>query len=82
VSQLIRFLVVKLIHTDLNLRFDMSVIFITNYSFPINSETFLMINFVNLKIKPTQSFERVHKDMMCICIHRGECSYIYEYLCL
>jgi hypothetical protein len=32
-AQLIRFLVVELIHTDSNTKFDMSVIFMTNYSF-------------------------------------------------
>jgi hypothetical protein len=31
--QLVRFLVVKLIYSDLNHRFDMSVIFTINYSF-------------------------------------------------
>jgi hypothetical protein len=31
--QLVRFLVVKLTHLDLNYRFDMSVVFTTNYSF-------------------------------------------------
>jgi hypothetical protein len=32
-AQLIRFLVVKLIHSDSNSRFDMCVVFTTNYSF-------------------------------------------------
>jgi hypothetical protein len=32
-AQLVRFLVVKLTHTFLNLRFNMDVIFMTNYSF-------------------------------------------------
>jgi hypothetical protein len=32
-AQLVRFLVVKLIHSDLNTRFDMCVIFTANYSF-------------------------------------------------
>jgi hypothetical protein len=32
-AQLTRFLVVKLTHSDLNLRFDMDVAFMTNYSF-------------------------------------------------
>jgi hypothetical protein len=31
--QLVRFLIVKLIYLDLNLKFDMSVIFTINYSF-------------------------------------------------
>jgi hypothetical protein len=50
----------------------------------VDSETLLVIDFVNLKIKPTQSFRGAHKGRMCVraCVHRGECSYIYEYLCL
>jgi hypothetical protein len=32
-AQLVRFLVMELTYSDLNLRFDMSVIFTTNYSF-------------------------------------------------
>jgi hypothetical protein len=40
---------------------------------PVNSVTLLIIDFVNLKIKPPQSFEVDRK---------GECLYVYEYLCL
>jgi hypothetical protein len=40
---------------------------------PVDSETLLVTDFVNLKIKPTQSFGGAH---------RGECSYVYKYLCL
>jgi hypothetical protein len=32
-AQLVRFIVVKLIHSGSNLRFDMCVIFMSNYSF-------------------------------------------------
>jgi hypothetical protein len=32
-AQLVRFLVVELTHPDSNFRFDMSVVFMTNYSF-------------------------------------------------
>jgi hypothetical protein len=32
-AQLVRFLVMELTYSDLNLRFDMSVVFTTNYSF-------------------------------------------------
>jgi hypothetical protein len=32
-AQLVRFLVVELIHADLNIRFDMCVTFTANYSF-------------------------------------------------
>jgi hypothetical protein len=52
---------VELIYLDLNLIFDMNVVFMTNYFLIeddvfINSEMLLMTDFVNLKIKPTQSF--------------------------
>jgi hypothetical protein len=52
---------VELNHTDINLRFDMSVVFTTNYflvrdDVSINNNTLLMIDFINLKIKLTQSF--------------------------
>jgi hypothetical protein len=42
----------------------------------------LVTDFMNLKIKPAQSFEGAHKDKMCVhaCVYRGECSYIYVYL--
>jgi hypothetical protein len=33
--QLVRFLVVKLTHSDLNSRFNMSIIFTVNYSFSV-----------------------------------------------
>ncbi len=39
-----------------------------------------MTDFVNLKIKPAQSFEGAHRGSVCVFI--GECSYVYGYLCL
>jgi hypothetical protein len=57
---------VKLIHLGLNPRFNMCVVFMVNYFFsgrrcPVDSETILVIDFVNLNIKSAQSFECVHK---------------------
>jgi hypothetical protein len=51
---------------------------------PVDSDALLVTDFMNLKIKSTQSFRGVHRDRMCmrVFIHRGECSYVYEYLCL
>jgi hypothetical protein len=54
--------VVELTHIDLNLRFDMSIVFMANYSFsgrrrPIDNETLLVTDFVNLKIKTAQFFK-------------------------
>jgi hypothetical protein len=33
---------------------------------PVDSETLLVTDFVNLKIKPTQSFRGAHTSRMCI----------------
>jgi hypothetical protein len=51
---------------------------------PVDSEAFLVTDFINLKIKPDHSFRGAHRGRVCVrvYIHRGECSYVYEYLCL
>jgi hypothetical protein len=61
---------VKLIHPDLNLRFNIYVTFTANYSFSgrrrlVDSDAFLVTDFVNLKIKPTQFFRGAHRDRVC-----------------
>jgi hypothetical protein len=33
---------------------------------PVDSETLLVTDFVNLKIKPAQSFRGAHKDRVCV----------------
>jgi hypothetical protein len=38
---------------------------------PVNSETLLVTNFVNLKIKPAQSFECAHKGRVCMRVFIG-----------
>jgi hypothetical protein len=49
----------------------------------IDSEILLMIDFVNLKIKPTQSFKNAHRGNAYVCVHRSEYSYMYKFiLCL
>jgi hypothetical protein len=58
---------VELIYLFLNSRFDICIIFNFNYflikcDIFINSETFLMTYFVNLKIKSTQYFRCNHKN--------------------
>jgi hypothetical protein len=68
---LIRFLVVEPIYSGLNSKFDVSIVFMAKYSFsgrqcPVDSEMLLMIDFVNLKIKPTQSFKDTHRDRMYV----------------
>jgi hypothetical protein len=34
----------------------------------IDNEVFLMIGFVNLKIKPIQSFRGAHRDKVCVYV--------------
>jgi hypothetical protein len=51
----------------------MSVVFIANYFFSgydvsVDNKMFLIIDFVNLKIKSTQFFRCVHKDRVYVCI--------------
>jgi hypothetical protein len=54
----------------------MSVIFTANYSFserqrPVDSETFLVIDFMNLKIKLAQSFRGAHKSKVYMRVFIG-----------
>jgi hypothetical protein len=63
---LIKFLVVELTHLSLNFRFNMSVVFINNYFLVrddvlIDKKTFLVTDFVNLKIKSAQFSELLIK---------------------
>jgi hypothetical protein len=83
---MVRFIVVELIHLCSNSRSDMGVVFTANYSLvggdvPVDSETFLVTDFVNLKIKPTQSFGGAHRGRVCACIFIGvsarTCTSIY-----
>jgi hypothetical protein len=68
---------IDLSNSDLNLIFDMSVVFMINYflsdrrrDVPIDNETFLMNNFVNLKIKSVQSFGCTYKSMIYVHVFR------------
>jgi hypothetical protein len=75
-AQLVRFLVVELTHPGSNPRFDMGVAFTANYSFswrrrPIDNEALLVTDFVNLRIKPTQSFEGAHRGRVCVHVFIG-----------
>jgi hypothetical protein len=67
---------VELNHSCLNLRFDIDVTFTTNDflvvgDVSIDSETLLMINFVNLKIKPIQFYKveciYIYSDVLIMC---------------
>jgi hypothetical protein len=59
--------------SGLNARFDIDVVFMTNYSFSggdvsIDSDALLVTDFVNLKIKSTQSFRCAHRGRMCVSV--------------
>jgi hypothetical protein len=75
-TQLGRFLVVELTNSGLNYRFDMNVVFTTNNllvvdNVPVDREMLLVTDFMNLKIKSTQSFSSVYRGRMCVCIHKA-----------
>jgi hypothetical protein len=58
------------------------IIFSVGGDVSVDSETLLMTDFVNLKIKSAQSFEYTHIDKVYMCVYRDECSYVYTYLYL
>jgi hypothetical protein len=51
---------------------------------PIDSKVFLVTDFVNLKIKPTQSFGCANRSRMCVRVFIGvntcTCMSIYVYI--
>jgi hypothetical protein len=48
----------------------------------IDSDTLLVTDFVNLRIKLAHSFKCAHKGKVRACVHMSECSDVYENLCL
>jgi hypothetical protein len=71
--QLIRFLVVELTHSVLNPKFDMNlylrlIILLVRDNVYIDSETLLVADFVNFKIKSAQSFEYMLIEIWCVCV--------------
>jgi hypothetical protein len=79
--------VVKLIYSGSNFTSDMCVVFTTNYFLVgddifINSETLLVTDFVNFKIKLTQSFEGIRRGRICICIFIGVSAHTYINICV
>jgi hypothetical protein len=47
---------------------------------PVDSDAFLITDFMNLKIKSTQSFRCANRDKIYLCVNRSEYSYIYIYI--
>jgi hypothetical protein len=67
---------VELIYSGSNSRFDMCVTFTANYFLVggdvlVDSDMLLVTDFVNLKIKPAQSFGCAHRDMIYMCVFIG-----------
>jgi hypothetical protein len=65
---------VELIYLNLNLKFNIDILFTVNYflvgdNVPVNSEVFLVTDFVNLNIKSAQFFRCVHRNKMCIYVY-------------
>jgi hypothetical protein len=48
----------------------------------INSKILLVIEFLNLKIRSSQSFKSVHKSGVCACVYKNKYSYVYKNICL
>jgi hypothetical protein len=44
---------------------------------PVDSNMLLVTDFVNLKIKPTQSFRCGHRSRMCMCVFIGVNTHTY-----
>jgi hypothetical protein len=47
-------------------------------SVPVDSDVFLVTDFVNLKIKPTQSFRCAYKNKIYICVFIK----VYDHMCI
>jgi hypothetical protein len=56
------------------------IIFLVGGDVSVNRETFLVTDFVNFKIKLTQSFKYAHRGKVCVRVFIGVSSYIYIYM--
>jgi hypothetical protein len=71
---MVRFLVVESTHPDSNPRFDMGVTYLWLIilsvvgNFSVNSETLLVTDFMNLKIKPAH-LSKVLIEVWCTCVY-------------
>jgi hypothetical protein len=59
------------------------ILVVTRCDVPVDSEVFLVTDFMNLKIKPVQSFECVHRSRVCVRVLIGMSAhrYISIYVC-
>jgi hypothetical protein len=44
------------------------IILLVGGDVPVDSETLLVTDFMNLKIKPAQSFRCAHMGKVCVCV--------------
>jgi hypothetical protein len=79
----------ELTHLDSNLRFDMSlhlrlIILSMGGDVPVDSETLLATDFMNLKIKLIQSFKGAHRGRICVHVFIEVSDYtcISIYVCI
>jgi hypothetical protein len=74
---MVRSFVLEPTHPYSNPRFDMNVIYLWLIIFLVvgdisfDSETLLMIDFINLEIKSVQSVEVAHRSRMCVRVFIG-----------
>jgi hypothetical protein len=79
--------VIELNHPDSNARFNMMlhlrlIILSMRDDISIDSETILVTDFVNLKIKLSQSFRCAHKNKVCVRIFIGMSNHMYIGICV
>jgi hypothetical protein len=71
---LVRFFFVEPIYLDSNFKFGLSIVYLGLIIFLvvcdvlIDSETFLVIDFINIKIKSIQFFEDANMGKILICV--------------
>jgi hypothetical protein len=58
------------------------IIFLVGGDVIINNETFLMIDFINLKIKLALSFKNAHKNMIYVYIFIKVSAHTYIIICV
>jgi hypothetical protein len=49
---------------------------------PVDSETLLVIDFMNLKIKPAQSFRCAHRGRVCVRVFTGVSAHTCMSICV
>jgi hypothetical protein len=49
---------------------------------PVDSETLLVIDFMNINIKPAQSFRCAHRDRVCVCVFIRVSAHTYMSICV